>query len=412
MSGRFPMKKSVRIGMAARHGSCFGRNMCGEIDRRFGFGIYFTMVKKSRVGEYAMKYHVNENIKNTIRVFPEQGRYDKHRYDMNENPKGLPKDFVDSVLKEVTPEFLSVYPESNRFINKYAKYVSDTYHVSAGYDNILTTNGSDMAIRYILETFGEPGKDVVTVSPSFEMYWVNCNILGYHHVPVSYKKDLTVDIENILAVINENTRIVVLLNPNNPVGNVYTEEEVQKVIDKSKSVGAVVVIDEAYHYFYDKTFIRHALIDENVIVMRTFSKLMSLAACRLGVIIGNPEIIHYIKNARLTFDVNSFALLFAERLLDNPELIEQLIQIEKEGKKYTLDILKENGYWFKDCMGNFILVEPKTDAHRLSAKLKREKILVHPYGNELLNRYIRVSVGDKESMKKFLGAFLKLDHIR
>ena len=359
-----------------------------------------------------MKYHVNENIKNTIRVFPEQGRYDKHRYDMNENPKGLPKDFVDSVLKEVTPEFLSVYPESNRFINKYAKYVSDTYHVSAGYDNILTANGSDMAIRYILETFGEPGKDVVTVSPSFEMYWVNCNILGYHHVPVSYKKDLTVDIENILAVINENTRIVVLLNPNNPVGNVYTEEEVQKVIDKSKSVGAVVVIDEAYHYFYDKTFIRHALIDENVIVMRTFSKLMSLAACRLGVIIGNPEIIHYIKNARLTFDVNSFALLFAERLLDNPELIEQLIQIEKEGKKYTLDTLKENGYWFKDCMGNFILVEPKTDAHRLSAKLKREKILVHPYGNELLKRYIRVSVGDKESMKKFLGAFLKLDHIR
>lgn len=109
----------------------------GEIDRRFGFGIYFTMVKKSRVGEYAMKYHVNENIKNTIRVFPEQGRYDKHRYDMNENPKGLPKDFVDSVLKEVTPEFLSVYPESNRFIYKYAKYVSDTYHVTFLRDMII-----------------------------------------------------------------------------------------------------------------------------------------------------------------------------------------------------------------------------------------------------------------------------------
>lgn len=60
-------------------------------------------------------------------------------------------------------------------------------------------------------------------------------------------------------------------------------------------------------------------------------------------------------------------------------------------------------------MGNFILVEPKTDARKLSAKLEEEKILVHPYGNELLKKYIRVSVGDKESMQYFLNAFLRLD---
>ena len=100
-----------------------------------------------------MKYHVNKNIRSTVRVFPEQGRYAKHRYDMNENPKGLPKNFVESVLREVTPEFLAIYPEPDRFIKKYAEYISNTYHITAEYDNILTTNGSDMAIRYILETF-------------------------------------------------------------------------------------------------------------------------------------------------------------------------------------------------------------------------------------------------------------------
>lgn len=63
-----------------------------------------------------MKYHVNKNIRSTVRVFPEQGRYAKHRYDMNENPKGLPKSFVKSVLREVTPEFLAIYPEPDRFI--------------------------------------------------------------------------------------------------------------------------------------------------------------------------------------------------------------------------------------------------------------------------------------------------------
>ena len=59
-------------------------------------------------------------LKITNRVFPQQGRYDYLRYDMNENPEGLPKKFVDSVLKEITPEFLSIYPEPDRFLNKYA----------------------------------------------------------------------------------------------------------------------------------------------------------------------------------------------------------------------------------------------------------------------------------------------------
>ena len=278
-----------------------------------------------------MSYYVDENIKNTLRIFPEQGRYDYHRFDMNENPEGLPKSFVDSVLKEITPEFLSIYPEPDRFIRKYTEYVSGLFA-----ENVLPTNGSDMAIRYLLETFGEKGKEVVTVAPSFEMYWVNCSILGLKHVPVAYEKDLTIRIEKIVEAVTENTRVVVLLNPNNPVGNVYTEEELQQVIEKARKVGAVVIIDEAYHYFYDKTFIKYAVSGDNVIVLRTFSKLMSLAACRLGVIISNPQIIGYVKNAKLTFDVNSIALLFGERILEHPELIEELIQKEKEGKEGLL----------------------------------------------------------------------------
>lgn len=352
-----------------------------------------------------MNFYVNENIKNTGRVFPAQGRYEYRRFDMNENPEGLPKSFVDSVLKEITPEFLSIYPEPDRFIRKYVEYVSDIT-----VQNVLPTNGSDMAIRYLLETFGEEGKEVVTVSPSFEMYWVNCSILGLKHVPVAYEKDLTIEIEKITGAITEDTRVVVLLNPNNPVGNVYTEEELRQVIGRAREVGAVVIIDEAYHYFYDKTFLKYAVSEENVIVLRTFSKLMSLAACRLGVIISNPEIIHYVKNAKLTFDVNSIALLFAERLLERPELIEEQIQKEKEGKQYTLDTLRAHDYWCRDCMGNFVFVKPRHDAKETAERLKKEKrILVHPYGNELLKDYLRVSIGSKEAMKIFLEGFLEVD---
>lgn len=266
-----------------------------------------------------------------------------------------------------------------------------------------------MAIRYLLETFGEPGKDVVTVAPSFEMYWVNCSILGLHHVPVAYEDDLTISVDKILDVITDDTRIVVLLNPNNPVGNVYTEEEASAVIAKAKEVGAVVIIDEAYHYFYPNTFLNHALQYDNVIVLRTFSKLFSLAACRLGVVISTPDIIHYVKNAKLTFDANSIALLFGERILDRPDIIEQLIQTEKEGRQYTLDSLKERGYECRDCRGNFIFVKPNHDAKHIAEKLASQNVLVHPYGNALLKDFLRVSTGSKRAMQIFLDAFFEAD---
>lgn len=354
----------------------------------------------------AVKYYVDENIKNTERVYPRQGRGEFYRYDMNENPEGLPRSFVDEVLKEITPEFLAVYPEPDRFLDRYVQFVGTGLKA----ENCLTTNGSDMAIRYLFETFGEKGKKVVTVTPSFEMYRVSCSILGLEHVPVPYEKDMTIDIGRIAAAIDEDTRIVVLVNPNNPVGNVYTEAELQAVIDKAEQAGAIVIIDEAYHYFYDKTFLRYAVERENVVVLRTFSKLMSLAACRLGIIISSPEIIHYVKNARLTFDVNSFALLFAERLLERPELVEELIRIERDGKEYILDTLRANGYWCRDCTGNYIFVKPKHDVNEVADRLEKEKrILVHAYGNDLLKEYLRVSVGSRASMKIFLDAFLEID---
>ncbi len=351
-----------------------------------------------------MKPYVNPYVNNTNRVFPPQGRYGKLRYDMNENPEGLPREFVGSVLKEITPEFLAIYPEPDRFLHKYANFVG------VGFDNVICTNGSDMAIRYLLETFASPGKEVVTVSPSFEMYWVNCSILGLRHVPISYNDDLTIDIGRIVDAITPNTTVVVLLNPNNPVGNVYTEDELERVTTKAEEVGAVVIIDEAYHYFYDKTFIKYAVGKSNVVLLRTFSKLMSLAACRLGVVISCPDLIHCVKNARLTFDANAIALLFAERLIEHPEIVEELIRTEKDGKAYVLNKLGEHGYWCRDCLGNFIFIKPKHPAQKIAVRLEQEKnVLVHSYGNQLLKDYIRVSIGSRLAMQKFLDAFFEID---
>lgn len=350
-------------------------------------------------------YYVDENIKNCVRIFPEQGRYDYHRFDMNENPVGLPSYFVDEVVKKITPEYLAIYPEPDRFINKYASLIG------VKYENILTTNGSDMAIRYLLEVFCGKGHEVVTVTPSFEMYAVNCSILGLKHVGVPYNDDLSIDIDSIVDTINDNTDIVVLLNPNNPVGNVYSDEEFAKIADKAASCNAIVIVDEAYHYFYKNTFLKQALNRDNVVILRTFSKMFSLAAVRLGIIISNPKLIGYVRKSRLTFDVNALALLFGEALVDHPEVIDELIRKADEGKDYLLERFKNEGYEIRDCKGNFVFIVPHTPPKELEQKLKdNRKILVKTYGNPLLSKYIRLSTGDVESMKFLADALIGEDN--
>lgn len=348
-------------------------------------------------------YYVNENIRDCVRVYPEQGRRPYLRLDMNENPEGLPKAFVDSVLAEITPEYLATYPEPDVFKQKYADYLG------VKPENLCLTNGSVMAIRYILETFVKKGETVVTVAPSFEMYWVTCAMLGLKHVGVPYDENLKISGQQIVETIDEHTDLVALLNPNNPIGSVYTEAEVRAVIERARQVEAVVVIDEAYFYFNPNSFLPLFREYDNVIVLRTFSKLCSMAGLRMGIVISRPEIIEYVQKSIPGFEVNTVALLFGERMLDHPELFDQMLAIEQEGRTWIREKLLENGYHCDFGQGNFFIVEPHTDPMVLEKKMREKGILIKTYGKPLLKKYIRISIGSKRVMEQFLEAFLELD---
>ena len=349
-------------------------------------------------------YYVNEDIKNCFRIFSEEGRSAYLRMDMNENPEGLPKSFVDSVLAEITPEYLATYPEPGHFCRKYAKLLG------VKPEQICVTSGSDTAIRYIMETFVGKGHKVVTVTPTFEMYRVYCNMYGYEHVGVPYDSEFQISMDDILNTIDERTDLVALLNPNNPIGRAFTEEEVRLVVEKAAQCGAVIVIDEAYHYFYPNSFIKLISEYDNLLLLRTFSKLFSLAGCRLGAVIGSEQLIEYINHVRSSAEVNNVALLFGERLMDHPEMIDELIRTEKEGRQYLIEQLEKHGYTYHNQEGNFLFILPKTDSAELAKRLKEEyHVLIKRYGNPLLSKYIRISTGSKTAMAKFMEAFLAAD---
>lgn len=355
--------------------------------------------------------YVKPCIKDIVRIGGQQGRKDFLRLDMNENPGGLPTEFVEAVKAELTPEYLTMYPEESRLMILMAEYLSKENNCKVAPENLCLTNGSDMSIRYLFEVFAEPGSRVVTVAPSFEMYRIYSLVFGLNHTPVMYHDNFTLPVSEIVDAIDEDTDIVVLLNPNNPVGRAFTEAEFSQITERAAAVGALVIVDEAYHYFYKSTFMNQALMMEHVVVIRTFSKIMSIAGCRLGFMTANPGIINYVKRVRPSFEVNSIAIKFAEKLMEHPEVIDHVLAEALQGKEYLVRELKAHGYQVIEQEGNFIFFYPKNrTAVELAAALEAERrILVKTYGAPLLKDWIRVSTGASTYMKSFLEALYEVD---
>lgn len=351
-------------------------------------------------------YYKNERVEKIDRIFDQESREGYLRLDLNENPGGLPSEFIQEVLSDVTPEFLSSYPETLEFKETLAKFLG------AKTDNICLVNGSSEGIRNILEAFTSPQGKIVGVTPSYAMFEVYAEMYGREFIPVHYTDDLQMPINAIIDKLKPDVELLILVNPNNPIGNTYTDEEIRYILDVAQRNEITVLIDEAYFYFYSNTCIEYALNCKHVFVTRTFSKLFSLAGCRLGYVIGWPDGIKLVQNLCTSRNVNAFGMKFAKAIIEKEGMLDNMIKIQREGKQYLIKTLIENGYEYSAKEGNFVFIKPKTDAEVIRKRMKREKkILVKTYfgiwGGESC---LRVTTGEKKYMMQFVKALIELDN--
>lgn len=350
-------------------------------------------------------YYLNPNIENLYRIFDQNERKDYLRLDLNENPGGLPEDLIKSVLSDITPQFVAQYPETLHFTEVLAN------HLGTDISHLCLVNGSAEGIRYIIQTFTSENGRIVGVVPSYFMFQVYSEMYGRDFVKVPYNEDLSMDVNNIIAEMTDDTQLLILLNPNNPMGNVYTDEEFESIFKVAQEKRITILVDEAYHYFYPKTFIKYALEQEHVFITRTFSKLFSMAGCRLGYVVGWPEGVKMVQKMCTPHNTNAFAMIFAEAVMTTPGVLNQLISSFNEGRQYLIDWLDFNGYPHKGEAGNFIFIKPKTDAQTIVDKMKSEKkILIKTYPNVgEFGDCLRVSIGERKYMEQFTRALSELD---
>lgn len=350
-------------------------------------------------------YYENQNVKGLNRIFDQNERGEYLRLDLNENPGGLPASFLNEVLKDVTPQLVAQYPETLRFTRILANYLNTDV------SNICLVNGSAEGIRYIIQAFTSENGRIVGVVPSYFMFQIYSEMYNRSFISIPYNDDLSMDIHRIIQELTEDTQLLVLLNPNNPMGNVYLDEEIELLLQVAKEKQITVLIDEAYHYFYPKTFIKYALNESHVFVTRTFSKLFSMAGCRLGYVVGWSEGIKLVQKLCTPHNTNAFALKIGEAVLENPDLVKKLIDDYLEGRSYLIEELDKNGYKYEGKAGNFLFIKPRSDANGLVRRMKEEKkILIKAYSKVgYLGDCLRVTIGAKQYMKSFMYALLELD---
>lgn len=350
-------------------------------------------------------YYINPSIVDLHRIFDQNERKSYLRLDLNENPGGLPQEVIDDVLSDITPQFVSQYPETLHFTEVLAEFLhTDISH-------LCLVNGSAEGIRYIIQAFTAPKGRIVGVVPSYFMFQVYSEMYDREFVKVPYNEDLSMDVDNIIKEITPETQLLILLNPNNPMGNCYTEDEFAEIYEAAQKNNVTILVDEAYHYFYPKTFINYALDREHVFVTRTFSKLFSMAGCRLGYVVGWPEGIKMVQKLCTPHNTNAFAMKFAEKIISSPDVLNDLISKFEDGRHYLIQKLDEYGYPHKGEAGNFIFIKVKTDAENIVKRMKEEKkILIKSYPNVGdFGTCLRVSIGERKYMEQFVDALMELD---
>jgi histidinol-phosphate aminotransferase len=270
--------------------------------------------------------------------------------------------------------------------------------------DIIQGNGSNELLDLAVRTFCTGEHHIVFAEPAFVVYRIAALAHGvpFTAVPV---RDLTHDLEAMLAAITPRTRLVFVGNPNNPTGTYVNLDSLRRFL-RAVPPQVIVLIDEAYiEYttaadFPDCMKLRGE--HERLIICRTFSKIHGLAGLRVGYGVSTAELVGYMNRVRAPFNVGNLGQAAAIAALDDTEHVRQSQELNKSERARVSARLSEMGLVVTPSQANFYLVDVKQSGRSIYDALLRKGVIVRPFGS--LPNSIRVTVGKPAENDRFLSA--------
>jgi histidinol-phosphate aminotransferase len=347
-----------------------------------------------------------KHIKPRVR---ELGAYTLRQYDpgtklnQNESPYDVPAE-----LKGRLWERLAARPW-----NRYPPFVASDFIAAVAEatgwreEGVLVGNGSNELIQALLAAVVEPGVGVVIPEPTFTLYRLMTGVNGGTAVTVELDDELRFPVDAIVAAAKGGeAALIVLCSPNNPTGSALTRHEVERIHDETE---AIVVLDQAYVEFGGYDAIPLLEGRPRLVILRTFSKAMSLAGLRAGYLLGDPALVREIAKAKLPYNVNFVTEAVAAEVLRSRQLLAaQVESIRSERDRLVTELARIPGLQVYPTAANFVLFRVLREDldHRavFCRLLEVHDVLVRDVsGYPKLERCLRVNAGTPAETEAFLN---------
>lgn len=272
-------------------------------------------------------------------------------------------------------------------------------------ENILLGNGSDEVLDLIFRAFCEPNIDnIITLPPTYGMYSVLANINAIDIKEVQLSDDFQPQVDEILEIADKNSKLLFLCSPNNPTGNSFSQESIERLL---KEFNGVVVIDEAYIDFSDIPSWIERLDDfPNLIVTQTLSKAYGMAGIRLGICYASKEIISVLNNIKPPYNVNELTQQRAIEQLKNYELTQSQVQSILQERDNLVNKLKAVSFVLKiyPSDANFILAKVDNATMRYNQLIERGIVIRNRTTQPGCENCLRFTVGTPEESSILIDA--------
>ncbi|MDO4696731.1 MAG: histidinol-phosphate transaminase [Neisseria sp.] len=321
------------------------------------------------------------------------------KLDAMELPYRFPEEMAAELADELAAAPLNLYPNPAtcglQTALRQAFGIPDEAQIALG-------NGSDELIQLLSMLTAQKGSKMLAVEPSFVMYKHNAALYGMEYIGVPLNGDFSMNLPAVLAAVKElRPALVFLAYPNNPTGVRFAREEIEAVLE---AADGIVVVDEAYGSFSSDSFLNLAGSCENLVVMRTLSKI-GFAGLRLGYACGHPKLMNELAKITPPYNMNRLSLTAAEFALKHREWIEEKTALLKNERfRLSAAFAALPGVQPFPSEANFLTVRV-ADAEKVFSALKQANILIKKLhgSHPLLEQCLRFTIGTPEQNDKVLA---------
>lgn len=320
--------------------------------------------------------------------------------DKNENLDPSLLSLTRDILAYLPSIAVNTYPEAGELYRRLGAWVG----VSP--ESLLLTPGSDGAIRLVFEAFVEHGDSVIHTTPTFAMYPVYSQMFGARVHAIEYERGDTgpqLNTQAIIdAVLKHAPKLLCLPNPDSPTGTVVSPNVLREILAACETAGTVLLVDEAYHPFYQWSAVPWTSTSGNLIIARTFAKAWGVAGLRIGYAVAHPETICLLHKMRPMYEVSTLAVEFMSRMLDNAPAMLQAVARINEGKAFFVAEMRALGFEVFPTSGNFVHVAFAERGPAIHAALASKVLYRLSFDHRSLAGYSRFSVAPKQIMSQVI----------